>query len=172
MGISDFNFSRAYFWGDVMCFVSMLFFAWYLALGRRNRHYPSLWVYVVPLYAVAGVFCLGMSLFFVNPFRHHSGREMLLVLALAVVPTVLGHSILNYSMKHLRGQAVSVLNMGQFVFAGIMAYFIFGEVPVRGFYMACLLLVSGACVAVAGLPGREQRAEAGTTKTPTAARRE
>ena len=51
-----------------------------------------------------------------------------------LVPTIIGHSILNYSMKHLRGQVVSILNVLQFVSAGIMAYFIRDEVPAATLY--------------------------------------
>src|SRR5690606_10172094 len=41
--------------GNALSFGSMLLFAWYLALGRLNRHFPSLWLYVVPIYLQAGV---------------------------------------------------------------------------------------------------------------------
>ncbi|MFH1497513.1 MAG: DMT family transporter, partial [Verrucomicrobiota bacterium] len=43
--------------GNIVCFGSMLFFAWYLALGRRNRDIPSIWLYVVPVYLQAGLLC-------------------------------------------------------------------------------------------------------------------
>ena len=57
----DFSLNRAFFAGDLVCFGSMLMFATYLAFGRRNRHVPSLWLYVVPLYWVAGILCLVLA---------------------------------------------------------------------------------------------------------------
>lgn len=65
---------------------------------------------------------------------------------LAVIPTILGHSILNYSLKHFRGQVVSIINGLQFVFAAVMAYLIFAEAPHLVFYPTALLIAIGAWV--------------------------
>ena len=138
---ADFNISRVYFTGDLLCFLSMLLFALYLVLGRRNTYFISLWLYVVPLYLFAGLLCLAVSFFFQNPIKPYATREILLISGLGIVPTVMGHSILNYSMKHLRGQLVGIMNMGQFIFAGIMGYYFFREFPNWGFYPASVLLV-------------------------------
>jgi drug/metabolite transporter (DMT)-like permease len=146
--IADLNLSAEHFWGDVICFVSMLFYAGYLALGRKNRHFPSVWLYLVPLYAVAGVVCFTITLFLANPFQPYSGKDIWLVLGLGIIPTVIGHSLINRAMKYFRGQRVSIVNMGQFVFAGIQAYFIFGEIPHRSFFIASGLLIASAVIAI------------------------
>ena len=146
--VTDFNLSRTYFWGDVLCFVSMLFFTWYLALGRKNRGLLSIWLYVVPLYYIAGIFCFLVALGFVNPIKPYPLREIAFIFALGLIPTVMGHSILNYAMKTLRGQLVSVVNMGQFIFAGILAFFLLKEAPGVMFYAASLLIVVGAWLAI------------------------
>jgi drug/metabolite transporter (DMT)-like permease len=145
---ADLSLDSKFFRGDVICFVSMLFFCFYLALGRRNRHVPSLWLYVVPLYAVGGLFCVLASLPFHNPIHAYPTKEIWLVLGLGIIPTVIGHSILNVSMQRLPGQLVSVINMGQFIFAGTMAYFLLQEVPTPLFYVASALLVTGSLLAL------------------------
>lgn len=150
LGGSDFNWNPEHFKGDLLSFVSMLFFAMYLVLGRRNRRTPTPWLYLVPLYSVAGVFCFLVALPFVDPIKAYPWREVRLILALGLIPTVLGHSILNASMQRLRGQLVSIVNMGQFVFAGTMAYLLLGENPSPAFYLACVLVVGGAVTVVAG----------------------
>ena len=150
--LADFNLSRTYFWGDVLCFVSMLFFTFYLALGRKNRGLASIWLYLVPLYYIAGIFCFLVALGFVNPIKPYPLREIAFILALGIIPTVIGHSIFNYSMKFLRGQVVSVLNMGQFIFAGILAFFLLKELPDWTFYVASLLVVAGAWLVVNATP--------------------
>jgi drug/metabolite transporter (DMT)-like permease len=172
LSVFDFNTSRAYFWGDVICFGSMLAFAYYLVQARKNQALPSLWLYVVPLYAVAGVLCLAAALFRVNPLTQpYPLREILLILGLGLVPTVLGHSILNLSMKHLRGQVVSILNMGQFIFAGVMAYFLRDEVPGWAFYVAASLIAMSAYLVVAQSMRRrepEPKGAESTTGVPAA----
>ena len=145
---ADLNLSAKYVTGDVICFGSMILFASYLALGRRNRDFPSIWLYVVPVYFVGGLLCFAASLFFVSPLAIYTWQDLLLTLSLVIVPTVIGHSILNYSMKHIRGQAVSIANLAQFIFAGVMGFFLLNEVPQWTFYIACVLVVVGAVLAL------------------------
>lgn len=149
----DLQLSPEYFRGDVLCFVSMLLLACYLALGRRNRDFPSLWLYLVPLYWVGAAVCFAAALPFVSPLAVASWWDGLMVLGLGVVPTILGHSILNYSMKHFRGQAVGVAGLGQFIFAGILAYFLLREVPGWQFYVAGVLVVVGSILALRSSAG-------------------
>lgn len=164
---ADYHFKAENFAGDLLCFGSMLLFAFYLALGRRNRTAKSIWVYVVPLYysaAAACFVCFGVWYVFsefvlVRPvefIRAYTLREFLPVLGLGVVPTIVGHSILNHSMKVMRGQTVSIVNLGQFVFAGVMAYYIFDEAPDRFFYLSCALLVAGAVTAIRSYPAADR----------------
>jgi len=163
LGWADFRLSAAHFQGDLLCFGSMLLFALYLALGRRNRALPSLWLYVVPLYFVGGVVCFVAALPRVSPLAIPSAWDGLMVLGLGLVPTVMGHSILNASMKHLSGQTVSLANLGQFVFAGVMGYAWLGETLAWTFYPAAALVVLGAVVALRSAPGPVPARPAGRT---------
>ncbi|MGC4032386.1 MAG: DMT family transporter [Tepidisphaeraceae bacterium] len=134
--------------GDAMCFVSMVLFCFYLALGRRMGAGRSLWLYVVPLYAIAGVTCWATALATLTPLPQLNQREILLLLGLGLIPTVIGHSIMNWCIQHLRGQVVSVANLGQFVVAGVIAVFQFGEVPTLAFYVASVLIIAGSVIVI------------------------
>jgi drug/metabolite transporter (DMT)-like permease len=140
------------FWGNVICFGSMIAAAGYVAFGRRNRDFPSLWLYVVPVYLQAGLISLVVSLPWLGTFDVGSGREWLLMLGLACLPTILGHSMINYGVRHLRGQVVSLCNVTQFVFAGVLGYFFFHEQPARLFYAASALVVAGIVLVVFSAP--------------------
>jgi drug/metabolite transporter (DMT)-like permease len=146
LGWSTLQVSQTNFVGDLICFGSMLAFAAYLALGRRNGPRLSLWLYMVPLYAIAGVICLLCALPFINPIKPYATREVLLFLGLGLIPTVLGHTILNYSLKFFRGQVVSVTNLCQVVFAGVLGFLIFAEVPSPAFFGAAALIVVGVLI--------------------------
>lgn len=145
---ADFSVDRQSLVGDIVCFGSMLLFSYYLVQGRVSRQIPSIWLYVVPLYAFAGLICFIIALFMAHPLQIHPPRDYLTVLGLAIIPTILGHSILNLSMKRLSGQIVSVCNLMQFLFAGVLAYFIFGEAPRPAFYPAGVLVVTGAVIVI------------------------
>ena len=135
----------------------MLLVAWYLALGRRNRDFPSLWLYVVPVYALAGGICLLAALPWLHTFALGSAREWALMAGMACIPTIIGHSLLNQAMRHFRGQIVSLANVGQFVFAGILAWFLFSESPSITFYFASLLVVAGIALVVFAAPAPPPR---------------
>jgi drug/metabolite transporter (DMT)-like permease len=153
LGSVDVQINRTTFFGDLACFLSMLLFALYLALAKRNKSSGSIWLYVVPLYYVAGAFCFIVGIFFQSPIKPYSVEELLYIIGLAVVPTVVGHSTLNYSMQQLRGQLVSIAILSQFVFAGVLGFVLLGETPHPFFYLSSGLLVGGAVVMV--LPLRE-----------------
>ncbi|MCC5806407.1 MAG: DMT family transporter [Opitutales bacterium] len=161
LGVSDFRLSAQYALGDAVCFVSMLVYALYLTAARRNRDIPSVYLYVVPVYLLASVFALGgaaLALPFgavdnvIGPDIH---RELFCILALGAVPTVLGHSIINWALRHMRGQTVAIVNLHQFLFAGILAYIVFAEVPAPYFWVACLLVIIGAVIVIQQKPPGE-----------------
>ena len=148
--VSDFQLNETHFAGDIICFGSMVLFALYLGLGRKNRHLDSVFLYVVPLYYIAGGLTLVPGILEVEHWDlFTSCEEIGYILCLGLLPTVFGHSILNYSVKHLRGQVVGVINLTQFLFAGVMAFFHPGlkEVPALSFYPAGVLLVTACVVA-------------------------
>lgn len=140
---SNINVSKIGLAGDVICFGSMLAFAAYLALGRKNGARLSLWLYMVPLYTMAGLICLGCALFWINPIKTYTLSNLLYMLGLGVIPTVFGHTILNYSLKFFRGQVVSVTNLTQPLFAGLLGFLFFGEKPGAIFYAAAALILVG-----------------------------
>lgn len=159
LGAADFDAAPVHFLGDLVCFGSMLLYAGYLAGGRAARSLPSLFLYVVPVYFAGGLACLVAGLvgwggqlagllppWVGSPATLASPRELLLLLGLTVMPTLLGHTLINRALRSLRGQVVSIVNLAQFVFAGLMAWFFLGERPAVAFLFAAALVVAGALV--------------------------
>ena len=141
--------------GDACCFAAMLLYTVYIALARKNNTGGRLWTYLVPLYFYGGVFCLAVALALgVDPVANITATDILMTLGLAVGPTIMGHSIMNWAMLRFPPQVVSIMNLGQFIFAGILAFAFFGELPGAVFYATSVLIVAGAIVAI--LPGRRE----------------
>ena len=147
LGAWDYHISGENFTGDLICFGSMLIFCVYLTLGRKNRHFATIWLYVVPLYFFGGCLCLGLGLI-TEPSMTWSLREVLLIAALTIIPTVIGHSILNYSIKHMRGQLVGIINLSQFAFVGVMAWCVGEKTPAWTIIPAAVLVLTGAIIVV------------------------
>ncbi len=140
------------YWGNIVCFISMLLVACYVALGRRNRDFPSLWLYVIPIYLQAGLICLALSLPWLGQFDAGSSREWLSVIGLACVPTILGHSLLNYSVRHLRGQVVGLVFASQFIFPAILAVSLYQERLTPLFCTASVIVLAGITLVVFSAP--------------------
>ena len=162
--------------GDLVCVAGMVLAVGYLVLARRNNRPAEgaaegaaggpvdIFGYLVPLYAMAGLITAAWALATgeaaaIVAGSHNWPREALLVVALALIPTAIGHSVLNYAMIHLRGQLVAVASLGQVVFATLLAVPVLGEVPAWPFYPACALIGAGALVVI--LRPRSARAQRG-----------
>lgn len=146
LGFGRFELSTSDSRGQWLVFISMLFLAAYMALGRKNSGRLPLWLYMWPLYLTAGIFCLICALFFVNPIKSYSLTNILIFFGLAIIPTFGGHTLLNYSMKNFRGQVVSVANLGQIVFSAVLGFLILGEIPSSQFYLTAILILSGVII--------------------------
>jgi drug/metabolite transporter (DMT)-like permease len=154
LGRGDLDLSREHLLGDAVCFLSMILYALYLICARRNRDLPSLYTYIVPVYLLAGLICLslaavlqlvGRPVIWLGP---KAQVEWISILGLALVPTVLGHSIVNWAFRHIRGQTVVILNLGQFVFAGVLGFLLLQELPSPALYPASLLVICGALIVI------------------------
>ena len=148
LSITDFHLSAGSFRGDLLCFLSMIFFALYLILGKKQKGDYSLWLYLVPLYAIGGLFCFGVSLLFVTPFQGVTLFEAGMIAGLAAISTIGGHSILNFSMRHLRSQLVSLVNLSQVLFAALFGLLFFSEIPDFNFFIATPVIAGGIALAV------------------------
>ena len=143
LGVSDFKVSAEHLWGDLVCVLSMLLLAWYLILARKNKWVPSIWLYLVPLYFSASVLCFAIGIVRVGLPHSNSNHEWIYILLLGLVPTVLGHSLLNMAMQWFRSQLVALLNQMAFVYAGILGFIFFNEIPNTPFYLASTFMLAG-----------------------------
>ena len=145
----DFNESTDFFLGDIICLLSMTFFALYLIYGRKYKKLDSLWLYVACLYAWCGILCFIVGIAIgKEPFINFDSNNIKQIIYLAAATTILGHSLLNYAMKHIRGQIVSIVNQFQFIFGAIWGVIFFERIPSIPFYIACLFLILGCFIAV------------------------
>ncbi len=135
--------------GDLLCFVAMVLYCFYIAFGRRNGMGRSLWLYVVPLYYISGILCVSIALLTPGiPLPPITVHEIAMLVCLGLIPTVIGHSIMNWCIKSMRGQVVSTANLFQFSFAGVSGYLLFKETPSLLFYPMCVLIIIGSLIVI------------------------
>lgn len=143
--------------GIAFCCGSIAFCAAYLAMGRRFGRGRSIVVYIVPLYAVAGVLCATYAAIVREPLPPITWREAGIVLCAVIFPTVIGHTATNYAMVHLPSQVVSMSNPLQAAVIAIAAIPILGEYPTPALILPALLIIAGVIVVVRFAPRRVQK---------------
>lgn len=132
--------------GDALALLGALAAATYFLAGRGYRRRLSLLAYVVPVYA-ASALTLGVLLVLVpapygGPLTGYALHEHLRFLALAAVPMVLGHTVLNWALKYVTAPVIATTILGEPVGASILGYFFLGQVP------GWLTLAGGALVLI------------------------
>ncbi|HEY3344412.1 MAG TPA: DMT family transporter [Anaerolineaceae bacterium] len=158
---SSLSISHTNFIGDLVCLGTMLTFACYLALGRKNAARISLWRYIVPLYFMAGLICLVCASIFINPVKAYTLPNVLYILGLGLIPTVIGHTSLNFAMKYFRGQVVGVANLTQPLFSSVLGFFFLNEQPTAILYISAAVILVGVLIVLfaGGAPQQSPNAE-------------
>jgi drug/metabolite transporter (DMT)-like permease len=159
LGVTDYRVSAQHLTGDLICLISMLLVAWYLILARKNKGVPSIWLYLVPLYFLASVLCFTIGLTRAGLPQINSNHEWIYLLLLGVIPTVLGHSLLNMAMQWYRSQMVALVNQLQFVYAGFLGLWFFGELPNIPFYLASTCMLAGVLWTILASKGSRPQTE-------------
>ena len=115
--------------GNILAIVGAWCAAGYLLIGRRLRSFLTLNTYTFGVYGLASVFLLlgvwmtGSSLTGYQPLTY------VWFVCLAVIPQLIGHSTLNWSLKYLSASYVSIALLGEPIGTIILTYFLLREKP-------------------------------------------
>jgi drug/metabolite transporter (DMT)-like permease len=96
------------------------------------------------VYGVAGITALVAVLISGAPLSGYSPTAYGLLLALALIPQLIGHSSFNYVLEYLSATYVGISTQLEPVLSAILAFLLFQEVP-------RLLQIVGSAVVMAGV---------------------
>ncbi|MFZ5651532.1 MAG: DMT family transporter [Bacillota bacterium] len=144
IGINDFKVGGMALYGDLLAFSGAVFVAAYFLIGRNLRGKLSLFTYVFLVYGTSAVVLLCFNLLAGSPLYPYPAADWVWFAALALVPTIFGHTVFNWALKYVKAAVVSVSVLGEPVGATMLAYFIFGQAPT-------VLQVAGGIVIITGL---------------------
>lgn len=114
-------------YGNFLSLAGAVMASCYLLIGRRVRAEVELLPYVLPVYGVAALLLVAISLVQgATVLGLHRATYVYLVL-LALVPQLIGHTSLNYALRHLPATLVAVCILGEPIGATLFAYFFLGE---------------------------------------------
>jgi len=148
VGAGGYSAGEANLWGDFLALAGAVMMALYLLLGRKLRQRLSLTAYIFLVYTTASLLLVFLGLLLNLPLQGYSSQTYLLFLLLALIPTIIGHSSFNWSLKYLPAPVVSVSILGEPVGASLLAYFFLKEIPTIVEVLGGSLILVGIYIAL------------------------
>lgn len=138
--------------GDALAVAGAATAAGYYVIGRRLRRSLDLWAYVALVYGACLVTLVLLAVALRVPLGPYPPREYGIFALLAVGPMLLGHTALNWALRHARAYQVNVVLLGEPVGATLLAAALPGirETPT-------LFTVAGGVVVLGGILLAERR---------------
>jgi len=143
VGWGDFRVSGTALFGDLLAFLGAVTVSGYTIAGRLARRNMSATLYSTVVYALAAAFLWLMMLPQGIPLAPYPAREWVLFAALAVIPTILGHTIFNWALRWVSATTVSMSTLGEPVVATVLAWLLFREEPGWTTIIGGILLLAG-----------------------------
>ncbi|MCB9903396.1 MAG: DMT family transporter [Planctomycetes bacterium] len=116
-------------WGGFLALVGAWCASGYLLIGRRLRRELPLFSYSVICYGSAALTLLALNLSTGSPLTGYSGATWGWLALAALIPQGVGHTTLNWALRHAGAPLVSVSLLGEPAAATLLAWVFLGERP-------------------------------------------
>lgn len=140
--------------GDVLALVGAIMTSGYLMVGSKLREEMDVLSYISVVYTFSACFLLIASVSWGIPFTGYKASSYLYMALLAIVPQLIGHTAINWSLKHLKTSMVAITILGEPVGASILAYIIFRE-TIKSFQGIGIVLIFLAII-ISSTKGRKE----------------
>jgi drug/metabolite transporter (DMT)-like permease len=134
--------------GDFLALTGAFAVAIYILAGRRLRRTLSVITYASVVYLLSAFFLLMWAPLSGQTLTGYTSLQYLMFLALALGPSVLGHTSFNYALKYVKASTVSVSTLGEPAVASLLAVIVFSEVPSGYAALGAALVLAGLYVAL------------------------
>lgn len=135
--------------GDALALAAGAAAAGYLVLGRSvMRSGVNLAAYAGTAYGVAALLLLPVPLLFGLPYLDYPPASFLWIALVALIPQVIGHTGLNFAAKYLSPMLVATTILVEPVGAGILALWLFKEIPTTGTILGASVLLLGVVMTI------------------------
>jgi drug/metabolite transporter (DMT)-like permease len=147
IGVGDLQEGGGQLGGDLLALLGAVAVAGYLLIGRRLRARLSLLGYVFPVYATSAVLLMGVALLSGSRLTGYTLDTWVQLLLLALVPQILGHSSLNWALKHLSATYVSLSVLAEPIGSTLLAWWILRERPTWSAVVGGMVILVGLFLA-------------------------
>jgi drug/metabolite transporter (DMT)-like permease len=132
--------------GNGLALIGAVTAALYYVAGRQLRASMGLWAYVGIVYGACFVVLVALAIVLGVPLWPYAPRELGIFALLAIGPMLLGHTAMNWALKHVRAYQVNVVLLGEPIGATVLAMLLPGirERP-------SMITVAGGAIVLIGI---------------------
>ena len=134
--------------GDGLAILGAVVFAGYLLIGRTVRPQLDNLSYSTPIYGIAACCLFALTFPTGQAIVAVTGRDLAIFLALAVISTLGGHLLYNWTLRYVPTALVSVSFLGEPVLASLLAWGLLAQTPPLGTLVGGLIVLSGIALTV------------------------
>jgi drug/metabolite transporter (DMT)-like permease len=131
--------------GDGLALAGAVMASGYLIVGSKVRARLDILTYVTVVYSISAILLLITSLLLEIPFEGYKKTSYLYMVLLAIVPQLIGHTSINWALKHIKTSMVAITILGEPVGATILAYMFFNEM-IDSYQFIGMILIFAAIV--------------------------
>ncbi|MHA1964595.1 MAG: DMT family transporter [Candidatus Thorarchaeota archaeon] len=142
--------------GDILALTGAVFLALYFVGGRRIAKEMPITVYTTVVYLFAAITTLTICIPFNLNVLVFEPVEVAIFIALAIFPTVLGHSVNNYLLTKVPAYVVSSAVLGEPIGAALLAALIFAQIPEPTTIIGFCVILIGIAMVLADIAARER----------------
>jgi drug/metabolite transporter (DMT)-like permease len=137
--------------GNTLALLGSLTVCGYLLIGRKlgnsSQPAPPLLQYLTVVYSASAVTLLLLCLASGSALTGFSIGAWLALVGLALGPQLLGHSAVNWALRHVSATFVAVVILGEPVASALLAWLFFGEIFSTMQFCGFVVLLSGIYLA-------------------------
>lgn len=146
--------------GDLLAFLGGVAAGVYILAGRRTRQRISLPVYAFTVYASCAAFLMVAVLATGAQLFTLPAGDWWLFLLMALGPSIMGHTMYNWTLRYVPASVVSVSLLGEPVGSSLLAAVLLSEVPPEFTIVGGAVILVGIVMATWGVGSRRSRAVA------------
>ncbi len=149
-----FTFTSEALWGDILALMAGFAMGAYLIIGGQLRARIDILTYLAIIYTGSAVMLLITTVSLGYSLTGYSSTTYVMLVLLALVPQLIGHSSLNLAVRLIPVTLVSVAILGEPVGATILGYFILDEIPTVNEMVGGFLILAGIFTVMRRSPKR------------------
>lgn len=143
IGWGDFQIAGPALFGDILALIACGLITAYLMFGQTVRKSVSIITYTFVVYGISALTLFVYVWKVQEPLFPYPAMDWLYFILLAVIPTLLGHSLFNWSLKWVSTTVISMAILMEPIGASLLAYLFLGEKLVLTQVLGGLIVIGG-----------------------------